>query len=105
MRQGATEMTQTERLTDDVGVQGDTEHERLPARLLAHFVEVVDNHIGELVGTLSPNRDGRDVVSLLRIGNRQNGPGARLEPNGLIVAAPVEEIAVARFLEEIGRAD
>ena len=36
-------------LADDVGVQGDAHHQRLARRLLEHLVEIVDDHLREVL--------------------------------------------------------
>ena len=41
---------------------------------------------------------------VLRVGHGEDAPLARLQPHRLIVHAPVEHIAVAGFVEQVGRA-
>jgi hypothetical protein len=46
--QRALEMTQAVRLADELGVQGHAHHQRPRGRELAHLVELIDDHIGEI---------------------------------------------------------
>ena len=39
---------QSKRLPHDKAVQGESKHERLALRLLQHFVELINDHFGEL---------------------------------------------------------
>src|SRR5215813_5841853 len=48
---------QPERLTDDEAVQRQAEDERLALRLFEHFLELVDDHVGELAsGMVAPDQ-------------------------------------------------
>jgi len=50
MAQRALEMPQSMRLADQIGVQRDAHHQRPALAQLQHFVELVDDEIGEGVG-------------------------------------------------------
>jgi hypothetical protein len=98
-----TQMTKPERLADDVGMQRDAHHERLPFRLREHLVEVVDDHVCELSSRVLAGDDRGDVVQFLRIRHREDRPTrAGREPDRLVVHAPVQQVAVAGFRQEIG---
>src|SRR6478752_5261894 len=68
-----------------------------------HDFEGIHDHVGE-VWTLAFARDDlRNVIELLRIRDGQNAATARLHPYGLIVMAPVEQVAISGLLQEIRR--
>ena len=96
-------MLEAVRLADDVGVQRYAHHQRALFAFGVQHVEGVDDHVSE-VGVLALARnDLQNVVELLRGGDRQDATLARVQPDRLIVVAPVEQIAVASFLQQIGR--
>ena len=71
--------------------------------LACSHVEGVDDHVSEVGALALARNDLRNVVELLRVGDRQDPALARVQPDRLIVVAPVEQIAVASFLQQIGR--
>ena len=72
---------------------------------LQHLVELVDDHVSEFSGAHLACDDGWNVIHFLRIGHREDALAATAaEPDRLVVHAPVEEIAVAGFRQEVGRA-
>jgi hypothetical protein len=73
-----------------------------PFGLDEHLFEIVDDHIGKLRCPVLAADDGGDVVEFLRIGDRQDPPAvAGFEPDRLIIHAPIEQIGVASFREEV----
>ncbi len=107
-RRGATphaaaraEVLQAERLAGHVRMQRDRHDQRVALGLPHHLVELVDDEVREGVGVHAAHHDGVGVVRLLRIGNEHQRPGARGEGDRPVVGAPVEEIAVARLLQQI----
>ena len=75
------------------------------ATCVQSFLEIGQHHGGELLGAVAADGDGRDVVDLLRIGDRQQPTVARLHPDRLVVHAPVERVAVAGSGQQLrGRA-
>ena len=69
MIERAAQRAQAKRLADDETVQDDAHHQRLFARCGQHLVELIDDHVGELIaGELPPDPAGT-VVQLLRIGH------------------------------------
>ena len=97
-------MPESVRLPDDIRVQRHTHHQRLRARLLAHLVEVVDDHRREVLRVHLARDDHRDVVELLRIGHGpQRLAAARSHAGRLVVVAPVERVAVTGLDKQVGR--
>src|ERR1700724_715302 len=76
-------------------------HQRLVSCLLQHLVELVDNHIAELLRVRQPSDHCAAVIYLLRIRNRQQWPGGCAQPEWLVVRAPIKHIAIACFLQQI----
>ena len=74
-------------------------------RLLEHLVEVVDDHVGEVLGRPSgaPRSSGCRSAPAGRASTRAL-PAARAQRDRLVVVAPVERVAVAGFGEQVGRA-
>ena len=66
----AAQVAQPVGLADEVGMQRDAHDERLLGALAQHFVEVVHDHVGEVAAVHLARNDHRDVVQLLRIGDR-----------------------------------
>mmetsp|Transcript_9742 Transcript_9742/g.39648 ORF Transcript_9742/g.39648 Transcript_9742/m.39648 type:complete len:312 (-) Transcript_9742:235-1170(-) len=101
------EVSQAERLAHDVGMQRDAHDERravFGALLLEHLAEVVDDHRGEVRRRGAAHHDRRDVVEFLRVRHRENRPSRpRRHRHGAVVVAPVQQVRVASFLEEVGR--
>src|SRR6185295_2018524 len=60
---------QAERLAENVGVNRDIHHERVPLALLHHLVELVDDHVGELGCAAAAMHDVLRVVELDRVRN------------------------------------
>ena len=55
MPDGLAQRPQPERLADDEAVQREREHERLALARFQHFLELVDDHVGELAaGMVAP---------------------------------------------------
>src|SRR5262245_7858022 len=94
---------QPERLTDDESVQRQAEDERLALRLPQHFLELVDDHVGELASRMVAPDQRAGIVELERIRHREQRSGPRLHPDRLVVDRPVEQVRVARLLEQVGR--
>ena len=77
--QRAAQVAQAIRLTYDIGVQGDAHHQRRSARragLIEHFIQLVDDHLGEVFAVHLARDDHRDVVQLLRVGHGPQGLAA-----------------------------
>ncbi len=82
-------------------MQRNAHHQRLA--LFEHLVVAIDDHVGEFLGSdLAPD-DLRDIVDLLRIGNREQRARSRVHARGLIIVAPVEVVLVTRLLQQIRR--
>ena len=64
-------------------------------------VEGVHNHGGEIGSFALACDDLRNVIELLRVGYRQDAAPAGLHPDGLVVMAPVKQIAIAGLLQKI----
>ena len=75
----------------------------LVARLVEPLFEVVEHHVGEDLRRIASRDDRRNVVDLLRIGDRQERPGAGPHPDRLVVHAPVQRVAVARLHQQVRR--
>src|ERR1700693_2409552 len=75
--------------------------QRLLTSLLEHLVELVDNHIAELLRVRQAADHCAAVIYLLRIGNGQKWPGGRAQPEWLVVRTPIEYIEIACFLQQI----
>src|SRR6266571_698214 len=94
---------QPERLAENVGVDRDVAHERVLFALLDHLVELIDQHVAELAGTVLAVHDRGRIVDLDRVGHGKDRPRARPHPDRLVVAGPVHEVGVARLFQQIGR--
>ena len=103
MREGPAQMPQTMGLADDIGMKRNAHDEGGVAALLEHFLELIDDHVGEDSALDAPRHDHGDIVEFLRIGHAENAPPARAEPDRLIVHAPVQQVGVARFLQQAWR--
>ena len=66
-----------------------------------HHVEGVHNHGGEIGSLALACDDLGNVVELLRVGYRQDAALAGLHPDGLVVMAPVKQVAIAGLLQKI----
>ena len=74
------------------------------ARLLEHLVELVDDHLREVLRVHLARDDHRDVVELLRVRHRpQRLAAARAHRQRLVVVAPVQRVAVAGLGQQVGR--
>ena len=101
MLEGACKMFEPVRPADDVGVQCDAHDQRSLFAFVVHDLEGVNNHVGE-IGSFALARDDLwNVIELLRVGYRQNAALAGLHPDGLVVMAPVKQIAIAGLLQQI----
>src|SRR5215470_11019451 len=81
---------QTERLADDESMQRQRTNQRLALGLIEHFLELVDDHVGELAAGVVAMRQRTGVVQFHRIWYRKQRPGARLHPDRLVIKRPVE---------------
>src|SRR5215207_9342077 len=61
--------TQSERLADDEPMQRQREDERLMLRLLQHFLELIDDHVGELAPGMVARGKRAGIVEFYRIRN------------------------------------
>src|SRR5205814_1159855 len=68
-----------------------------------HFVELVDDHLGELPAGMAAIDKRRQIVDLDGIGHRQDRPSTAAQPDRLIVKSPIHDVAVAGFLQQIRR--
>ena len=103
MREGSAQMPQTMGLADDIGMKRNAHDEGGVAALFEHFLELIDDHVGEGRSLHSPRDDGGNIVELLWIGNAEDPSPAGAEPNGLIVHAPVQQVTVAGLLQQTRR--
>ncbi len=86
-------------------MSGERTHERLTCRLVDHRVKVIDEHVGELASGVAEPHDSPIIISFDsfdRIRQGQYAAVVSFHPDGLIVAGPVHEIAIAGFLQKIG---
>ena len=103
MRERAAQLAQPVRLAADMRMQRDRAHQRRRLRLLQHLVELIDDEIREMLRRHAAHHDGVGVVRLLRIGHREQRPGARRERDRPVVVTPVEHVVVAGLLQQVGR--
>ncbi len=96
-------MPEPVRLANEEGVDRHTVDQRLLLRLLEHLVQGVDDHVGESLGGAVMQGDHRDVVHLVRVRHAQDAAAARLHPHRLVVDRPVEDVLVARLLQQVRR--
>src|SRR5262249_18397199 len=83
--EGAAEPADPVRAPDDEGMEGDGAHERLARGLREHLIELVHDHLRELVGGVAVPDDAARIVHLDRIGHGEDPPLARADPHGLVV--------------------
>src|SRR5258708_35164058 len=96
---GVAEREQAKGLADDEGMYRDREYQWVFARLLQHFIELVDDHLSELVAGVAPEDERRRIVDFERVRDRQDGSAPRPHPDRLIVHCPIHDIAIAGFLQ------
>src|SRR6476660_9524446 len=94
---------QAERLSEDVRMDRAVVYERLIDALLDHFIELINAHLAEFARAVLTMDNRRRVVYLGGIRHAQQRTRTRAHPDRLIIAGPVHEILVARFLEQIRR--
>jgi hypothetical protein len=75
----------------------------MPSSHCQAFLEIIDDHVGELGRAILPRGDGGDVVHLLRVGDREQPAMRGAVPDGLLVVAPVERVAVPGLDEHVRR--
>ena len=97
------EQTEPERLAHRHRMQRDGAHQRLIDALLDHLVELIDDHVREIARALLAKEERDGVVDFERVGDAEYASGARLHPERLVVAAPVHQEFVARFLQHVDR--
>ena len=104
MREGAAQLAQPMRLAADMRMQRDRAHQR-GARCACSSISSNWSTIRSAKSSAVMRRTtmALRVVGFLRIGHRQQRPGARRERDRPVVVAPVEHVVVAGFLQEIGR--
>src|SRR5262245_26279310 len=90
--QGAAQAAHAERLSEHVRVHRNVHHQRVALALLAHLVELVDDHVAEIGRVLLAVDDDLGVVQLDGIGHRKDGARARAQPHWLVVHRPVHEV-------------
>jgi hypothetical protein len=101
--QCAAQMSQPMGLADDVRMQRNSHHQSVARALRQHLIEMVDDHPREGGSFYLPADDHRNIIDLLRIRQREDGPASRAHDDRLIVHAPIEQIGVAGLGEEIRR--
>src|SRR5215470_14434581 len=85
MLDGLPHRPKAERLAHDEAVQGQRIDERLALGLLQQFLELVDDHLGELAAGMIAMRLRAGIVQFHGIGNRKQRSGTRLHPDRLII--------------------
>ncbi len=89
-----------------IGMEREAADQRLAlgaaARLAQHLVELVDQQVGILARRRGMAVHRRQIADRPRIGHRQDAAGARRQPDRLVVGAPVEHIAIAGLLQQVG---
>src|ERR1700730_12897079 len=90
-------------LAHDEAVQGQRVDQRLALGLLQEFLELVDDHLGELAAGVIAMRLRASVVQFHGIGHRKQRSRARLHPDRLVIEWPIEQVRVAGLLQQIGR--
>src|SRR5262249_9948176 len=63
--------SQAKRLANDEPVQGQRKDQRLALRLLKQFLELIDDHLGELAAGVVAVRQRAGIVQFHRIGHRK----------------------------------
>ena len=92
-----------ERLSENEAMQRQSEDERLLFRCFEQFLELVDDHVGELPSRMVTQRQRAGVIELHRIGHREQRTRACAHPDRLVVNRPVEQMREAAFLEKVRR--
>src|ERR1700736_2783972 len=92
-----------ERLAYDEWMQHNATYERIFARQVQHFVELVDDHLRKLATGVLAEHQSWAVIELDRIRDREKRPGACPHPEWLVVRSPVHHIAEAFLLQEVER--
>src|SRR6201993_2689532 len=103
MLDGLPHRPKPERLAHDEAVQGQRIDERLALGLLQEFLELIDDHLGELAAGVIAMRLRAGVVQFHGIGHRKQRSRARLHPDRLVVEWPIEQMRVAGLLQQIRR--
>src|SRR6266446_3677195 len=102
MLDGLPHRPKPERLAHDEAVQGQRIDERLALGLLEQFLELVDDHLGELAAGVIAMRLRAGIVQFHGIGHRKQRSRARLHPYRLVIEWPIEQMRIARLFQEIG---
>src|SRR5215813_4827572 len=89
MLDGLPHRPKPERLAHDEAVQGQRIDERLALGLLEQFLELVDDHLGELAAGVIAMRLRAGIVQFHRIGHRKQRSRTRLHPYRLIIERPI----------------
>src|ERR1700687_82613 len=98
-----TQGAKPERLAYDEWMQHHAAYERIFARQVQHFVELVDDHLRKLATGVLAEHQGWAVIELDRIRDGEERPGACPHPEWLVVCSPVHHIAEAFLLQEVER--
>ena len=81
-------------------------HQRHDARQIGRvgidLLELVERAFAVFQGGVLLNRDHGDIVDFLRVGQVEDRPAARLEPDRLIVEHPVGDVVVSFLGEQVG---
>ncbi|MNS92384.1 hypothetical protein D3C72_1265190 [compost metagenome] len=107
MRQRPAQVPQPVRLAHQVGMQRNAHYQRLRVLrivgLRQHLVELVDDHVGKGGAVKVARDDHRDVVQLLRIGNRPQPAAARGHAHRAVIVRPVQRVAIAGLGQQVRR--
>src|SRR5262249_21299622 len=93
---------QAKRLTDDESVQRQREHQWLFLRGFQQFLELINNHVGEIASGMVTDPERAGIVELHRIWHREQWAGAGLHPDRLVINRPIQEVGESTFLQKIG---
>src|SRR5258708_16175204 len=102
MLDGLPHRPKPERLAHDEAVQGQRIDQRLALGLLKQFLELVDDHLGELAAGVIAMRLRAGVVQFHAIGPCKPRSRARLHPYLLGLGLPIAQMRIARLFQEIG---
>src|SRR5262249_28570822 len=101
MLDGLPHRPKPERLAHDEAVQGQCIDQRLALGLLEQFLELVDDHLGELAAGVIAMRLRAGIVQFHRIGHRKQRSRTRLHPYRLIIERPIEQMRIASLFPDV----
>ena len=101
MGENVAEIFEPMRCAHDVGVHDQRHDPGGTGRIIVELVELIDRAVVVFAGPVMLDQHHRNVVALLRVGDIDDRPRARLEQHGFVIEHPVAEVFVTFFGQEV----